>query len=335
MAAWSRCLHSHIDLGLGSTWYLQCAGSPRVWLGCHSRARLPQDTRVAAVVDQLAAGPRLVERRRVEATLEHALGGVGQQHQATEVRGGRCSCSSWASHAGLKSCASSTMTTSKRVGDRRPVAVQVTDGDGVPPLAVGVVGHVEWRHAVERPGDAVERPDGEPVVGRQPVDEDRRRAGRCSRSAGRARPRPTARRAHAAASRVLPLPAPPVTSTRRFASSGSSARTRCSHSSSIRCRARRARAASSQSSSQFGRSTRTTAATPSAAELLAAPPQAHQPVDGVGRVVEERARHELRGLELRREVAAPVGRVREHDAVLHPAARRAPAPPPRSQSRNA
>ena len=121
--------------------------------------------------DQLAAGPGLVERVGIEATLEHALGGVGQQHQPT-----RPAPVEQLLELGQPRRAEVLRLVDdddvEAVGDRRPVAVQVSDGDGVPPRAVGVVRHVERRHAVERPGHAVERADGEQVVGRQPVDED-------------------------------------------------------------------------------------------------------------------------------------------------------------------
>ena len=52
------------------------------------------------------------------------------------------------------------------------------------------------------------------------------------------------------------------------------------------------------------------------ADVLTAPAQAHQPVDRIGRIVEERARHELLGLDLRRQLATAVDGVGEHDGVL-------------------
>ena len=51
------------------------------------------------------------------------------------------------------------------VGDLRPVADEVAGHHRVPPGAVGVVGHVEWRHAVDDAGDAVEVADGDVEVG--------------------------------------------------------------------------------------------------------------------------------------------------------------------------
>ena len=121
------------------------------------------------------------------------------------------------------------------VADLRPVAVEVPDGDRVPPRAIGTERHLELRHPVERARHREERADDQVGARCHPIDQH---VAERVVVAGEQHPLAPGERTPGpghAPRRVLPLPAPPVTSTRRFTSSGSNARTWCSQSWSIRC----------------------------------------------------------------------------------------------------
>ena len=114
--------------------------------------------------------PARVERVGVEAPLEHALCGVGQQHQAA-----RSGAVDQLLELGEPRRAEVLRLVDdddvEARGDGRPVAVQVADGDGVPPRRVGIGRHLQQRHAFQAPSHRVERPDRESVVRWQPLDE--------------------------------------------------------------------------------------------------------------------------------------------------------------------
>jgi len=114
--------------------------------------------RVAAVVAQLAPRPAVVRARRCEAAGEQALGLVGEQHHAPLVveelgelrQPGRAEVLGLVDDHDVEA-----------LGHARPMAQEMTDGDEVPPLGVGVVGSIERCHPVESESDVEERTDGE------------------------------------------------------------------------------------------------------------------------------------------------------------------------------